>query len=116
MDSETVAGVGRVNVQAASALSVGRGSVRGGKEALLNSMRESQRNIRNDFKLFLQQSLSIIDQDIIDRIVNVYEVHSAREDDVVTANLLMIQDLTERSHLPFVRNFRLLRAHVYWVV
>ena len=106
MDSEIIAGVGRVNVQATSALNVGRGSLRAGKDALLNSMRESQRNIRNDYKLFLQQSLSILDQDIIDRIINVYDVHSAREDDVVTANLLMIQDLTERSHLPFVRNFR----------
>ena len=73
---------------------------------ILNGMMESQAGIRNEFKSFLQSTLSVLDQDIIDRIVNVYDTHNAREDDVVTANVLMAQDLSEQSHLPFLRNFR----------
>ena len=73
---------------------------------ILNGMMESQAGIRNEFKSFLQSTLSVLDQDIIDRIVNVYDTHNSREDDVVTANVLMAQDLSEQSHLPFLRNFR----------
>ena len=75
-------------------------------ENIMQGVRITQNNIRNDFRTFLRSTLSVLEEDIVENIIHVYDHHCSQEDDVLTASLLVAQDNVEKKYFPFVRTFQ----------
>ena len=54
-------------------------------------------HIRNEFRDFLRSTLSVLEEDIVENIVRVYDHHCSQEDDVLTATLLVAKDNVEKN-------------------
>ena len=69
-------------------------------------MFERRKYIYNEFRDFLRSTLSVLEEDIVENIVRVYDHHCSQEDDVLTATLLVAKDNVEKKYFPFVRTFQ----------
>ena len=73
---------------------------------VMKGVRKAQMHIRNEFRDFLRSTLSVLEEDIVENIVRVYDHHCSQEDDVLTATLLVAKDNVEKKYFPFVRTFQ----------
>ena len=69
---------------------------------VMKGVRKAQMHIRNEFRDFLRSTLSVLEEDIVENIVRVYDHHCSQEDDVLTATLLVAKDNVEKKYFPFV--------------
>ena len=75
-------------------------------EDIMQGVRKTQSNIRNDFRSFLRSTLSVLEEDIVENIIHVYNHHCTQEDDVLAASLLVAKDNIEKKYFPFIRTFQ----------
>jgi hypothetical protein len=75
-------------------------------EDIMQGVRKTQSNIRNEFRSFLRSTLSVLEEDIVENIIHVYNHHCTQEDDVLAASLLVAKDNIEKKYFPFIRTFQ----------
>lgn len=76
------------------------------EDDVMKGVRKAQMHIRNEFRDFLRSTLSVLEEDIVENIIRVYDHHCSQEDDVLTATLLVAKDNVEKKYFPFVRTFQ----------